>query len=338
MEIPGFDQLRQYLPAVVRRIGRKIGDTVVLVDKTDKARVFHPVAFVLRNRENDPFRNQLPVRKKNLIIRFRQPLDVDEGVVHVGGGKDVAVTDGLDRPAHFFRRETCRQVLEDRLGRLAELFHLLQLGLEKSPVVGRVQDDFGRAQKRCDRLQKNGIVPVDQGAAKHDRGYMPFTGGAETEDHARLSLQQIVLLGIDDDRRIEEGGRFDGIFHGKTRSEQEFPFLGQFRRRIDITNDPLEIFDQDRADVLVAVGKILERLLEQSLDQSFVQGQDARDDMGDVALSGGTERAGNDPARVRADIFKGFIGDALEQARNDDRVRECGFTQLLMGDQNLISR
>jgi hypothetical protein len=54
-----------------------------------------------------------------------------------------------------------------------------------------------------------------------------------------------------------------------------------------------------------------------------------------VVFSAGPERAGNDPAWVRADIFQGLIGDAFEQARNNDRIREDGFAQLLMGDQNL---
>ena len=164
---------------------------------------------------------------------------------------------------------------------------------------------------------------------------MPFAGGAETEDHAGLPLLHIVLLGIDDDRRIEKGGGFDGVFHGKTGAEQELSFLGQRRRLLDVGADPLVIPHQDGVNILMAVGKILERLLEQGLDPGFVQRQDAVDDMGGVVFRAGTERAGDDPARVRADIFQGFVGDALEQARNNDRIRERGLAQLLMGDQNL---
>jgi hypothetical protein len=57
----------------------------------------------------------------------------------------------------------------------------------------------------------------------------------------------------------------------------------------------------------VAVREILERLLEQGFDPGFVQRQDTVDDIGGVALGGGPKRAGDDTARVRADIFKGFI-------------------------------
>ncbi len=335
MKIPGFDQLRQYFAAVVRRIGRIIGDVAVFFNQTDKTRVLHPVAFVLRHGENDPFRDQLPVREKNLVIRFRQPLDVGDGAVHVGGGEGAFGADGVDGPAHFLRGETGRQAAEDRSGRFTELFHLLQLGLKKPPVVGRVQHDLGCAQERADRLQEDRIVTVDQGAAEDDRGDMPFAGGAKAEDHAGLSLLEVVLLGIDDDRRIEKGGGFNGVFHGETGTEQQLSFLGQGGRLGDAGADPLVIPHQHGADVLMAVGKLLERLLELGLDKGFVQRQDAMDDRGDVALRSGAERTGNDPARVGADIFQGPVRNALEQARNYDRVREGGLAQLLMGDQDL---
>jgi len=56
--------------------------------------------------------------------------------------------------------------------------------------------------------------------------------------------------------------------------------------------------------------------------------------MAGVVFTARAERKGNDPARVRSDIFQGFAGDALEQPRNDDRVRKGGLAELLGGDQN----
>jgi len=85
----------------------------------------------------------------------------------------------------------------------------------------------------------------------------------------------------------------------------------------------------------VPVGEILEHMPEQGLDPGFIQPQNALDDMDGMLPASGAERAGDDPARIGTDIFQCPVRQALEQARDDRRIREDGSAQLLMGDQGL---
>jgi len=78
----------------------------------------------------------IAMREKDLVIRFRQPLDMEDGVFHSPAVNVPAALTGSIR-APFLRRKAGWQFLEDRFGRIMEMPHFLSLAWKSSRSKSR---------------------------------------------------------------------------------------------------------------------------------------------------------------------------------------------------------
>ena len=59
------------------------------------------------------------------------------------------------------------------------------------------------------------IFFINNAASEFNRGYVPFSGGAETKDNAQAFFVKTALVRMHNDGRVKKSGRLDRILMSK---------------------------------------------------------------------------------------------------------------------------
>ena len=66
---------------------------------------------------------------------------------------------------------------------------------------------------------------MNHACAEGDGGNVPLSGGTQTQDKSQGSDRQACLIGMANNRRIEERGGFQRVFGQKVRADQKLSLL-----------------------------------------------------------------------------------------------------------------
>ena len=107
---------------------------------------------------------------------------------------------------------------------------------------------------------------------------MSFADAAQRHREADGSLRQSRLIGVEDDARVEQSGRFEGIFFAEIGADQQRPVavdgIAIDRQAVDLS----EAAEQQLFDVPVALGERGGDALQLPAKRLIVEREDALDD------------------------------------------------------------
>ena len=165
-------------------------------------------------------------------------------------------------------------------------------------VVERVGHLFGRRHEPRRLVHADAILGVERAAAEDDRRDMPLAGGAQAQHEPACSLFQSGLVGMPDHGRIEERGRFQGVFLGEVRADQHPAILGERLVGEQVFLEQIKPVQKEVAGFLMAAVKLAHHVVEQGVDFRFRERHDPGDDPFDPMVAGRLERPDHDPAVV----------------------------------------
>ena len=95
------------------------------------------------------------------------------------------------------------------------------------------------------------LIGMDDAGSESDGGNVAFPGGAQAENEPQGAGREAGLVGVRNDRWIEQGSGFQGVFGEEIGADQEPSRFGQFRVRCQRLAHLFEAFQKELADVLV---------------------------------------------------------------------------------------
>ena len=122
-------------------------------------------------------------------------------------------------------RESGGQILQYFPGNIIHSFHIDKFHLKNIFVIGLVFNDLGSFHKLADRVKTEVVFFIENAASEFDRGYVPFSGGAETQDEAQAFFLEMTLVRMHNNRRVKKSGRLDRILMSKKSPEQTPPLI-----------------------------------------------------------------------------------------------------------------
>ena len=124
---------------------------------------------------------------------------------------------------------------------------------------------------------------------------MPLARGAKTHHKAQGPGRHIALIRMRHDRGIEKRRRFQGVFAGKHRANEQLAVLRQLSLREHMTLDHLEMIQHHLLDIEMTGMKFLADHLQLGLHLLLAQQQGAANDGGDARFLERNERANDHP-------------------------------------------
>ena len=224
-EVARVDHLRQDDVAVVGRVGGHVGGRAVVLDEGHEAGVLDAVHLALRVGEEDFLGNIQPLGKNHGVVRLREQQRPLGGSLHaglVGAGANAA--DEIHEITHQKPRS---QTLRGQAHGLEFHAEFLEFAPEGREIVARGRLGAGLLDIARDGIEAQVRFGIQDTGAEGDRGNVPFTGGAEAQNHAALARLEAALVGGGEDAGIEERGGFQRVFVREIRAEQNTAWLGE---------------------------------------------------------------------------------------------------------------
>ena len=72
------------------------------------------------------------------------------------------------------------------------------------------------------------MIGMDDSGSKRDGRNMPFASGAQAEHESQRASRQARLIGVRNDRRIEQRRGFQRVFGQEIGADQQPPLFGEF--------------------------------------------------------------------------------------------------------------
>ena len=155
-------------------------------------------------------------------------------------------------------------------------------------VVERVGHQLRRRDEPGRLVHADAALGVDRAAAEGDRRDVPLAGGPQAEDEPARPVGQPRLVGVPDHRRIEQGRRFQRVFLGEVRADQQPAVLADRLVGQQVAPDLLEAVQEEVAGPLVPLAELAHHVVEQALDLRLGERRDPRDDPLDPVLARGS--------------------------------------------------
>jgi hypothetical protein len=95
----------------------------------------------------------------------------------------------------------------------------------------------------------------------------------------RGSGRQARLVRVPDQRRVEQGRRFQRVFLGEVGADQQAAILAERLVGQHVLADVLEPVQEELAGPVVALAELPDHVLQQALDVTVGEGRDACDDL-----------------------------------------------------------
>ena len=128
---------------------------------------------------------------------------------------------------------------------------------------------------------------------------MPLAGRAKAHNEPQGPVRHAGLVGMGNNRRIEERGRFEGVLAGKKRAYEQLPGGRDGFLRKDMGFHPLEVGHQFFFEMRVPFVKGVADLFEFPIHFVFGQRQGTPDYGRNVRRVSGDKRANNHPRDIR---------------------------------------
>ncbi len=224
----------------------------------------------------------------HLVVRFRQPAHAFDRALHLARERTEIAGGAAHGRFEFAEREVLAERLHDlRWTSRSQIPSPCSLWRKTTFAVRRVRVQHRRGDEARGFVHRDRVIGVDDAGAKFDRGNVTFAGGAQAEDEAQFARRETGLVGVRDDRGIEERGGFERVFAGEERADVE---LAGFRERPaaeDVSFDHVEVPPPaPRGCPDGGSPKSVGDDGELRLDLGFAQGEGAPDDVDDARRVG----------------------------------------------------
>src|ERR1051326_3538802 len=154
---------------------------------------------------------------------------------------------------------------------------LKKLSFKKRLVITRVRNLARLSKEACWGQDFDPMVGVDNTGSKSDGGNMPLSRGPQAEDKTQSVRRRVRLVGVRDNRRIEQCCRFQGVFANEIRTNQQ---LALFRNHLIGHHKVADLFEPLQElflDLLVSLGEFSRYLIQERPDLIFRKRHDPGD-------------------------------------------------------------
>ena len=190
-------------------------------------------------------------------------------------------------------------------------------------VEEAVGHGLGREGVPRRRVEADIAVVAEDAAAEDDRRNVAFAGGPQAHQEADRPGGQVVLVGMLDDGRVEQGRRLDGVLHREVRAEQQLTVAGDLEIGPERHDDGAVVRQEDRLDVPMSRGEVREHLGQELGHVLLVQPHDPAEDRPDARRIVRVEQSRDHALVVRPEHFR---------ATNDVQSRSLAVVVLRSGE------
>ena len=201
-------------------------------------------------------------------------------------------------PVQFDQREPLGQLVQNLVEQPVLVHrHFVGFGPENLLEVNAVRRDPRAVQLRRQRVDHHVVVRRQRAGAENDTADVALASGPQAHDEPRVAVADAALVGVRDDRRVEQRRRIDGVFHRQVRPGQEPPAGGPQAVPADHRRAAFVVLVERECDAGVPVGVRRLDAAEQLFDVVFGDRRKAFEQGADAARAE-HERPGDHPAVV----------------------------------------
>ena len=204
--------------------------------EANEARVLDAVALGGRGREEDALGELLFGLELDFVVGPGQHPDPLRGVlILLRHSVRQAELFGLQAGAKFFERERLPEFVHHPAREFARQSQFCEFSSRTAPFrIRGFGICRGSVRKPAGREDLDPLIGMDDAGSERDGRNVPFPGGAQAENEAQRAGRQAGLIGVRNDRGIEQGRGFQRVFGQEVGADQQPPVLRTIPRSADI--------------------------------------------------------------------------------------------------------